>query len=128
MRKLSMMLVVVFAALLSQSGHAFTVIDDHFESYSRDINPATVFDFKTLAEGTTNGRLPEYVAAKTAYYGATGIIPNSPLHDSVRPKGIFGIYNFVIEFASALELEPSTILLLGIGILGLLTYRKKRSR
>jgi len=123
-----MMLVVVFAALLSQDSHALTVIDDLFEFYSRDINPVTVIDFNILVDGTTIDSLPDYVTSKTAHYGFTGNILNRPFEDSFRPNGILGIYNFVIEFASAPELEPSTIVLLCMGIVGLIAYRRKGSR
>ena len=119
-----MALIIVIAALLSQNSHAHTIIDDPFEFYSSSINPAIVTHFRTLADATTDDSLTDYVTDKTAYYSISGIIPNSPFEDRLRMEGISGIYKFITDFASVSELEPSTLLLVGIGILGLLTYRR----
>jgi hypothetical protein len=128
MRKRSMALIIVIAALLSQNIHAQTIIDDPFEFYSSSINPDIINNFSMLKDAAADDSLPDYVTDETAYYSISGIIPNSPFENRFRMEGISGIYKFITDFASVSELEPSTLLLVGIGILGLLTYRRKRYR
>ena len=123
-----MALIIAIAALLSQNIHAHTIIDDPFEFYRASINPAVVTSFRTMADATTDDGLPDYAAEETAYYRSTGTIPNRPFEDRFRMEGISGIYKFITDFAFVSELEPSTLLLVGIGILGLLTDRRKRYR
>ena len=128
MRKRSMGLIVFLAALLLQSGQAYSSIDSPFEFYRQDINPAIVIDSTTLVDGKAGFSPLNIVTLKGAYDGISGIAKDGPFEERFRLNNFSGIYNFIADFTSALDLEPSTLLLIAIGILGLLTYRRKRMR
>ena len=106
MRRISLILIIVVAILLLPNSYAYKAV----------VDGQVVDDFSAQQ------------FSKTINSDSTGVIYNGQAPDRLRLDGIFSKSNFKGDHLSKIDLEPTTIILLGIGLVGVIACQRRKTR